>query len=768
MRKKLAPILLFLLTVVFFWENIFKGEVFYFGDNFNFFVPNKVFLVENIKKGIFPLWNPLIFSGVPYIADLGIFPFYPGNIFFFLFPPLKAISYLAIFEIFLAGFFMYLYLVKLGFGKFLGFLGAVLFMLSGSVVTHIGNISILNVIIWLPLILYFIEKGFSKGEFRDLFFGGILLTISFLGGHLQLFYYNVIFIAVYIVFKIKAGFKTKVCKGGIVFLIFVFLSMFQILPFLQFANLSTRPRFDYSYSSEGSINPVILPRLILAQFYGRIKDGFSWGPGASIERGFGDVTGYIGILPLIFCFLAVFFKLRETRFWIFWGVTFLVLSFGKYTPVFFLFYKLVPFFERFRNPAQFLFLYSFSMIVLSIYGLEVVLRKRRKLKKSRLINFSLVILIILISYLVVNKKILWEGANLVVDKVGQRVVLPSYYSKDKLEIIIFLILENMGVGSLIIFSFFYFSGLFWEKKISAQVFKLIIFFLIFSDLLLFSKNSLFWGKLNLADFKNGSVEFLKENLGNERYLSTAEIIPYTGLLNYWNQTMVREPFAESRVNKKELEDFSVFKAEAASLPFNLGMNWNLGTINGYGSMVLRDYADFFDSEGKEKDINKVKISDFESEKIDFLGVKYLVIDKSLEKEQKKIEKINKYKLVFSGDFVKIYENKRLLPRIFFTDNKGQAEIKSYQPNKIVIEAEREKKGTLVLTDSYYPGWEVFVDGERRNVKRVKKVKGVEVEEEEREVVFVFKPKMFYLGVIISGVSFFLCSVLLYVPKMKRK
>ena len=60
---------------------------------------------------------------------------------------------------------------------------------------------------------------------------------------------------------------------------------------------------------------------------------------------------------------------------------------------------------------------------------------------------------------------------------------------------------------------------------------------------------------------------------------------------------------------------------------------------------------------------------------------------------------------------------------------------------------------LVLTDKYYPGWEVYVDGLRRPLIRTNICfKGVYLEPGKHEVRFVFKSNIFYAGLALSVFS----------------
>src|SRR5579872_3052331 len=99
------------LVVGLFYRVIFFHEIL-FGtfDNFSYVTPLKCFFVEEIRKGVFPLWNPYLLTGIPYVGDLTIGTLSIFNIFYFLFPISFAVSVLAAFSIFLIGTFQYMYL----------------------------------------------------------------------------------------------------------------------------------------------------------------------------------------------------------------------------------------------------------------------------------------------------------------------------------------------------------------------------------------------------------------------------------------------------------------------------------------------------------------------------------------------------------------------------------------------------------------------------------------------------------------------------------
>ncbi|HDN79014.1 MAG TPA: hypothetical protein ENG33_00955, partial [Chloroflexi bacterium] len=162
-RDVLALGAIALVTVGFFWPILFtetwmpSGG----GDLVSFLYPNYRFAAQSLRRGIIPLWNPHLYSGAPFAADNQSGLFYPINLLFFLLTPeltYQTMELMAVFHFFLAGAFMYICLRNLqtyeftNLRRYAALLGAIAFMFSDLFVTHFGNLNMIAVAAWLPLI----------------------------------------------------------------------------------------------------------------------------------------------------------------------------------------------------------------------------------------------------------------------------------------------------------------------------------------------------------------------------------------------------------------------------------------------------------------------------------------------------------------------------------------------------------------------------------------------------------------------------------------
>ncbi len=97
----------------------------------------------------------------------------------------------------------------------------------------------------------------------------------------------------------------------------------------------------------------------------------------------------------------------------------------------------------------------------------------------------------------------------------------------------------------------------------------------------------------------------------------------------------------------------------------------------------------------------------------------------------------------------------------------EAKIDKYEPNKVKIKVIAEKPALLVLSDTYYPGWQVYVNGKRKHLLRVNyNFRGVFLNKGRYEITFKYKPLSFYIGLAVSFVT--LIFLLLFFIKNKEK
>lgn len=82
--------------------------------------------------------------------------------------------------------------------------------------------------------------------------------------------------------------------------------------------------------------------------------------------------------------------------------------------------------------------------------------------------------------------------------------------------------------------------------------------------------------------------------------------------------------------------------------------------------------------------------------------------------------------------------------------KARSEIIRYGNQEVTIRASLDGPGVLVLADSFYPGWRVYVNGEEREILRANLFfRAVPLSAGEHSVEFRYQPRSFMIGLAIS-------------------
>jgi uncharacterized membrane protein YfhO len=100
------------------------------------------------------------------------------------------------------------------------------------------------------------------------------------------------------------------------------------------------------------------------------------------------------------------------------------------------------------------------------------------------------------------------------------------------------------------------------------------------------------------------------------------------------------------------------------------------------------------------------------------------------------------------------------------DPEGTLEIvKQSDPNRVVVRASMSTNSWLVLSDLWFPGWRVYVDGSEQPILKADYLfRAVELRPGEHLVEFVYRPMSFTLGLVISVIAWIGLGAVLWVIK----
>jgi len=220
----------------------------------------------------------------------------------------------------------------LGLSPFPSFVSALAFMFSLKYISGIyaGHLTLFTQTSWAPFAFIFLELTIRKGTYGYALMTGLILSLAYLGGHIQVLFYLSFLLFLYLVFNLyyffRSGLHGKAFKITLLFfLIFVTcaaLSSIQLLPFLEGGPYLLRAEgVDYQGPGQNHLRPIDLYRILLPHYWGThdtVKGGWS--------NHLFETEVYVGVLPLILSVIALLGYKKDTRI-LFWGGGWLYLPF---------------------------------------------------------------------------------------------------------------------------------------------------------------------------------------------------------------------------------------------------------------------------------------------------------------------------------------------------------------------------------------------------------------------------------------------------------
>jgi hypothetical protein len=362
------------------------------------------FAAASLREGNgFPLWNPYLFGGLPYVAAMHGDIFYPTFLLRMILPTDVAMTWGFIIHVFLAGFLTYVFLRSLGLGFFGALIGGLAYMLSGNVAGLVspGHDGKLFISALLPLALFLIVRGVRDG--RQWAWGALAVTVGLavLSPHPQLLQYMLLVCGAFGLFLAFADTgsgvmprTTALRRLGLSALAVVLgfaMGAIQYLPVREYVPFSPRALGKpWELATSYSMPPEEMLNFWVPQFTGILER--YWG-----DNGIHFHSEYLGVAVILLAMLA-FAKGRplfnRKLLWFFAGVAVVATlwALGGYTPFYRLVYALVPGTKFFRAPSTMLYVISFATAVLAALGAERAVH--RDVSRRYLIGWGIAVLAI--------------------------------------------------------------------------------------------------------------------------------------------------------------------------------------------------------------------------------------------------------------------------------------------------------------------------------------------------------------------------------------
>jgi hypothetical protein len=338
--------------------------------------------------GQFPLWNPYLFGGMPYIAAMHGDIFYPTFLLRMVLPTDVAMTWGFIIHVFLSGLFTFGFLRAIGYSFYGSLVGGIAYMMSGQIASYVspGHDGKLFVSALLPLALWMLYRGIRGGKSWSWGAFALIIGLCVLSPHPQLLQYTLLACGAYALFLAFATLdgvslprtvairRLAVALGAVV--VGLAIGAVQYLPVREYVAWSPRAGglADYRVATSYAWNPEELLNVYLPQFSGMLDN--YWG-----RNGIHLHSDYVGVVVLILAG-AAFIGLRgdpRKKHIVFWSTALLVSllwSLGSSTPFYQIPYAIIPGTKYFRAPATIFFVGTLAIALLAATGAERFLQRR--------------------------------------------------------------------------------------------------------------------------------------------------------------------------------------------------------------------------------------------------------------------------------------------------------------------------------------------------------------------------------------------------------
>ena len=643
-------------------------------DTFKQLYPWKTQVIEQLKSGNLPLWNPHNFSGAPLLANFQSSALYPLSLLYFLFSQPLAWSILVFLQPALSSFFSYWYCRKIGLHPMASALASISFSYGSFMTVWLEYNTIGHVIVWLPLALLAIENRWTLILILS-------LSLPFFAGHPQIATMVYLFSLIYL--RVRTG-RLQIS----VILIPLGISAVQLIPGIELALNSARNAHPYEFFVNNVlIQPQQLIMLVFPDFFGNpatrnyiLTDTY-----------IGKVLS-IGLVPLFF--LPAILRSKNKLKHIFMITAGVILLLATKNPLTILLYRIPQL--RTSSPTLFIFLFQLCLAILTGIGLDLFLREPHTIKK--LMKRSLLVIILLGLGFLMTRLLGYGTRSLIYGAIFSAAALALFF---------------IGVG---------------KKKYMVLALTILLF-------------------IHTADLFYAFQKF-------NPFVPADLFYPTTAIVT----------FLKDRAETNRIWGFGTAAIEA-----NFATQLGLYSPEGYDPLYPAWYGEYLtSSKGGKASRSDAQVTPGYGSRdlinntdrltlLNNLGVKY-ILDRV---ENQTVAPASLTKIYDSDGWI-VYENKDAVPRAVLESRTGIVHIDSYTPNRVDLTVSTNAPDTLVLSDTYYPGWIARIDGKKTEVRRANHtMRAVVIPAGSHEVMFSYEPQSVRLGIMITIISILTLAALLW-------
>jgi len=710
-----------------------------------------------------PQWDPHVFGGMPFVDAFHGDIFYPFSVLKYFIPLYFHLGFSLILHIYFSGIFMYLAARQFKLGKTAALFAGATYMFAPFLVSlvspgHDGKIYITSL---FPLVMLFLNRSFERQRFFDFTTLGLILGIIIVTPHPQMSYFTLWVAALYTIYRLLVLLKER--KSIVPLVKPATLAAYAVVVALLFSAIQFYPGYVYTthfspradtkrgwdWATSWSLHQEEAFSQLIPEFAGtfdRYDKSFYWGKNA-----FKDNSESVGVVAIFLALIGLFFGRRKEA-WFFGGLAIfaLVYALGATTPVFQLFYYLIPKVKALRAPSMIMFIFLFCMALLAGMGVQTIINwkndnpARRKKLNYLLFGFPAFMFLLAFLFSSAGPKMLSIWTSLFYSEAATTMVQRGITKFD-------LAIRNLDAIQSGAWFAFLFTGLAaviaWRQLSSSKT------LLIMSGLIL----------IPVID----GVRF------DSRFIGVADPARYfeaTPLTKYLTQQEGK---------------FRTLNLTGSKLPKSLLPQFGIDDVTGYHGNQLRWYDDLLGGSELKNWTNPRFLN--------LVGTRYVMIPADAGFPPDYFGEIPVHAEVGFGD-IRLVENRNAFERVYLvnsyqvipnrqdiyplvltgSDNlrkkvyleeepdlaipadslaADSAWIKSYDLDSIVVGVNCSANRILVMTDNYYESWHAYVDGRPAKIMRsYGSFRAVALPAGAKEVLFKYESKRYATGKMVTGVT----------------
>ncbi|MDW8319730.1 MAG: hypothetical protein RMM08_00070 [Armatimonadota bacterium] len=383
-----------LVAACVFWKVAFAQQVLYWGDIMLYFLPMTAFARHWLAQGVLPLWNPHTLFGQPFVGNPQEWLFYPSSLLLPLLHPASYLSWNAVLHLWLGGVGMWMFLRTLGVGFQPALLAGTAWMLCGAFAPRAQFPGMFQTIALIGWLMWAVERVLQTTNVGRVAVMAVVVALLLLAGHAQVAYMASLLATAWALWRMIRGGWRPLLPLLLGVAGGLLLSAAHWLPMLQLLHETPRVNLSVWGANRFPLRPEQIPLLLVPDLYGAPWQG-NW-----LGRGnYWEVAYAVGVLPLMAALAS--WKVRsEARFWLIVAALSLWLATGASGGLYILAYYLLPGLKAFHDPARWLILTDFALCVAAAIGWEHL----RLSRKWLLLPVALIMLTLLWS---------WQGANII-------------------------------------------------------------------------------------------------------------------------------------------------------------------------------------------------------------------------------------------------------------------------------------------------------------------------------------------------------------------